>query len=290
MESSIQKYQAFVKTVDCGGITLAAQAMGVSQSGVSRMIADLEREWGVKLLVRGRSGVRLTDAGREIYPLASRICADHSDIQAKVDALRGRRTGAIRIAAFSSVATYWIPRAVAMLSETSPEMEYEVLEGDYNEISEWILSGRADCGFLRAPVAPGLASEVLARDRLVAVLPEGSPLARRKKVPLKELAKGPFLMLERNGQSDVREVFAEHGLKPAVKYTTWDDYSIMSMAESGLGVSILPALIMERSPFRVAVRELDVPAYRDICFAYRPGMEENTAVKRFRECLEKVLT
>ena len=60
MESSIQKYQALVETVRQGSFTAAAERLGYSQSGVSRMVGDLERGWGVTLLERGRGGVRLT--------------------------------------------------------------------------------------------------------------------------------------------------------------------------------------------------------------------------------------
>ena len=60
MDTNVQKYLAFVKTVEHGSFTKAAEVLHYSQSGVSRMINDLERDWGMALLERGRSGVRLT--------------------------------------------------------------------------------------------------------------------------------------------------------------------------------------------------------------------------------------
>ena len=68
MDVSIQKYLAFVKTVECGSFTRAAGVLNYSQSGISRMIGDLEREWRVVLLERGRSGIRLTGEGTRLLP------------------------------------------------------------------------------------------------------------------------------------------------------------------------------------------------------------------------------
>ena len=74
MDGSIQKYLAFVKTVECGSFTKAAELLSYSQSGISRMIGDLEREWKVTLLERSRSGVRLTSEGIRLLPYAKRVC------------------------------------------------------------------------------------------------------------------------------------------------------------------------------------------------------------------------
>ena len=85
MDVSIQKYLAFVKTVECGSFTRAAGVLNYSQSGISRMIGDLEREWRVTLLERGKSGVRLTSEGTRLLPYAKRVCSEYEKLQAEVD-------------------------------------------------------------------------------------------------------------------------------------------------------------------------------------------------------------
>ena len=65
---NIQKYMAFIKTVECGSFTKASELLSYSQSGISRMINDLEKEWKVSLLERGRSGIRLTSDGMKLLP------------------------------------------------------------------------------------------------------------------------------------------------------------------------------------------------------------------------------
>jgi DNA-binding transcriptional LysR family regulator len=90
MDKNLQKYAAFVKTVETGSLTRAAALLHYSQSGVSRMIADLEQEWGVTLLERGKAGVVLTGDGARLLPHARALCAEYARLSAEVDALPGR--------------------------------------------------------------------------------------------------------------------------------------------------------------------------------------------------------
>ena len=134
MESAIQKYQALVETVRAGSITAAARKLAYSQSGVSRMIADLEREWGVCLLERGRRGARLTPDGEQVMPFVEAICEDHRRLRERVAEVAGAQTGSIVIGTFSSVATHVIPPVVERFQKDHPGIEYELRMGDYSEI------------------------------------------------------------------------------------------------------------------------------------------------------------
>lgn len=285
MNANLLKYQAFLKTVEYGSFTRAAEALNYSQSGISRMIHDLEQEWGLLLLSRGRSGARLTAEGAQLLPHIKALCNQFAQLQGKVDELNGLRSGLIRIGAFSSVATHWLPNIIRAFQETYPNIDYEILLGDYVEIEHWLLEGRVDCGFLRLPTYPELETIFLARDNLRAILPQGHPLAKQERVPLAALCHDPFLMLEKKGNTEFSHLFVQHGLTPNVHFTTWDDYAIMSMVENGLGISILPELILRRIPYHIVTRPLDVPAYRDIVLALRDRKTAPLAVKRFLDYL-----
>ena len=84
MDMNLQKYMAFIKTVEYGSFTKAAEALNYSQSGISRMINDLEKEWKVSLLERGRAGVRLTSDGLKLLPYARNVCNDYQKLQIQV--------------------------------------------------------------------------------------------------------------------------------------------------------------------------------------------------------------
>ena len=82
------------------------------------------------------------------------------------------------------------------------------------------------------------------------------------------------------------DIFEKCGLTPKVHFTTWDDYAIMAMVESGLGISILPELILKRIPYHIVVKELEIPAYRSIGLALKDKKEASLAVKRFIDYLD----
>lgn len=286
MDGSVQKYLAFVKTVECGSFTKAAELLSYSQSGISRMIGDLEREWRVTLLERGRSGVRLTSEGIRLLPYAKRVCDEYEKLQSEVDEINELKSGLIRIGTFSSVATHWLPGIIREFQKEYPNIDYELLLGDYTEIETWISEGRVDCGFLRLPAQNELETMFLEQDRLLVVLPEDHPLAAREKIPLSALCNEPFMLLEKGAKAEVSEIFERSGLRPKVHFTTWDDYAIMSMVESGLGVSILPELILKRTPYRIAARELEIPAYRNIGLAWRERKTSSPVLERFMKYLD----
>ena len=117
-------------------------------------------------------------------------------------------------------------------------------------------------------------------------MPENHPLAQLEKVPVAALCEEPFMLLEKGGKADIIAIFERCNMTPNVRFTTWDDYAIMSMVESGLGISILPELILKRVPYRIVAKELDVPVYRKIGLAMRSKKNASLAVKRFLEYLK----
>lgn len=283
---NILKYMAFIKTVEYGSFTKAAEVLNYSQSGISRMINDLEKEWKITLLERNRTGVKLTSDGSRLLPYAKSLCEEYQKLQMQVDDLHGVQSGIIRIGTFSSVATHWLPNIIKAFQKDYPGIDYELLLGDYTEIEEWIAEGRVDCGFLRLPTRPEFETIYLEQDNLLAILPENHPLAKCDKVPLADLCHEPFMLLEKGAKAEISEVFERNHLTPQVHFTTWDDYAIMSMVESGLGISILPQLILKRIPYHIVAKELDVPAYRHIALALRERKTASLAVKKFLEYLE----
>lgn len=285
MEMNIQKYLAFVKTVEYGSFTKAAEKLQYSQSGISRMINDLEQDWNVILLERNKTGVRLTSDGLKLLPNAKRIVEEFEKLQMEVDELNGLQSGLIRIGTFSSVATHWLPKIIKRFQKDYPNIDYELLLGDYTEIEEWIREGRVDCGFLRLPTDPDFETVFLAQDNLLAILPETHPLANCDKIPLSAMCEEPFMLLEKGAKAEISGLFEQNGCMPKTHFTTWDDYAVMSMVESGLGISILPQLILKRAPYRIVAKELDVPAYRRIVFALRKKKTASLAVKRFMDYL-----
>ena len=285
MES--EKCRALLCAIDKGSITAAAEAMGYTISGISRMMAALESEVGFPLLRRGKEGVTPTNECLWLLPSLREMVAQAEQCRQMAGELRGVMSGTIAIGTFSSVATHWLPNMICAFQKDYPNIDFEILMGDYPEIEQWILQGRADYGFLHLPTRPELKVMELARDELMAVLPEEHPLARQESVPVAALAEQPFILLDKAGNRDreVMQVFEQAGAAPRVRFTTLDDYAVMSMVEHGLGVSILPQLVLRRIPYRIALRPLAQPAFRRIGLAMRRGEELSPAAKKFLEYL-----
>lgn len=286
MDGNIQKYIAFVKTIECGSITKAAESLSYAQSSVSKMIADLEKEWQVSLLERNRSGIQLTADGLEILPDIRRLVDDYMRMQEHMKEISGIQSGLIRIGTFSSVATYWMPNIIRAFQKDYPGIEYELLLGDYDEITQWILEGRVECGFLRLPAAKDLDTIFLENDELVVVLPPEHPLTKKQLIDPQDLNDEPFMLLEHGGKTEISEFLEQYHLHPQIKFTTWDDYAIMSMVEKGHGIGILPRLILKRIPYQIEIRSLSVPVDRQIGLALRNKKTASAAVRCFLNYLQ----
>lgn len=222
----------------------------------------------------------------KLLPFAKSVCNEYKKLQTQVEELNGLQSGLIRIGTFSSVATHWLPNIIKEFQNDYPNIDYELLLGDYSEIENWILEGRVDCGFLRLPTHPQFETIFLEQDNLLVVLPENHPLVSCEYFPIKSLYNYPFMLLGKGSESEVSKLFERYNISPKVHFTTWDDYAIMSMVESGLGISILPQLILQRTPYRIVTKELEVPAYRKIGLAFRDKKNMSLAVKRFLEYIK----
>ena len=146
-----------------------------------------------------------------------------------------------------------------------------------------------DCGFLRLPTHAEFETIFLKQDKLLVILPEDHPMAGCERFPVRALCDYPFMLLEKGAKAEVSEIFERNQISPKIHFTTWDDYAIMSMEESGLGISILPQLILQRIPYRIVAKELDVPAYRNIAIALRDKKSASLAVKRFLEYIPTLI-
>ena len=285
METNIQKMQVLLETVRAGSFTRAAERLSYSQSGVSRMVGDLETDWGFKVLDRSREGVVLSADGRQIMPAVEALCEEFGRLQRHVDEMRGLMRGKICIGTFSSVATHVLPPVIARFRADHPDVDYELLMGDYSEIEQWVVEGRCDLGFIpREPRGAGMASRPLVQDELMAVVPADSSLATAEVVSLSDLANEQFILLERGTDDEITPLISRAGLAVRSKLSKWDDYAIMAMVEDGLGVSILPALILRRCQFDVAVRPLEGHPHRQINAIYRTA-DVSLAAARFLEYL-----
>lgn len=278
---NISKYEAFLKTIEVGTLTKAAEQLGYTQSGMTHMLNALENECGVKLLTRDRTGVNATSDGIQLIPYFTKIIEDYKEMVNKTESLLGLDSGLIRIGSFASVSVHWMPQIIKEFNEEYPKIEFELVNGDYIEIEEWILRGNLDCGFISMPTTLPLDVTFLDRDELFVLIHEDHPNAKEDKFPVKDIPNYPFILIDESWEKELQSIYEEHNVMPNPHYTVVDDYAVMAMVECGLGISILPDLILQRTPYNIVKKELDVPAYRDIGIAVKKGGTLPPATERF---------
>ena len=278
-----RKLEVFIRAVDVGNLTQAGDDLGYSQSGVSHMMKSLEDELGMPLLMRSRTGVRPTVAGAQILPLAREIVHREEQMQQELFQLKGLHVGKLCVASFSSVSTYWLPPIIKRFRGAYPDIEIELLIGNIPEIVGWIGEGVADLAFLNRQDISGVDWITLKQDVMMAVLPHGHRLEHARAFPIGEFEREPSIISSLGYEYDVQSLVGSERPQPKIKYSSVDDNAVIAMVESGLGVSILPELVIEGRRDAVIGIPLAPRQYRELGIAL-PSLEmASPAAKKFIE-------
>ncbi|MGG3307903.1 LysR family transcriptional regulator [Paenibacillus lautus] len=278
---SINKFKVLLKVVELGSLTKAAEVMGFTQSGVSHMINSLEDEFGFSLLIRNRSGAKLTTNGEEILKTIREILKWNEHLEQQVASIHGIELGTIHIGTFTSVGVHWLPGIIQDFQRDYPHIDIRLVEGDYREIEDWIAEGKIDCGFLSLPTSDIFDAILLHQDPMLVLLPMEHPLSSEDSITLSQIENEPFIMPSQGSDYDVNRMLEKARIKPDIKYTLGDDYAIMAMVEKGLGISILPELVLRGQQRNIRLIELKEKSFRSLGIAVNSIREISPATKRF---------
>ena len=279
---SLQKYIALLKTAELGSVSQAAEQMGYTQPAVSRMIADLEKEWNVELLRRSRAGVEISSACLRLLPTLRSIQADCEALDFIISEFHGVHTGLIRVGIFTSVADMWIPQLLKSFQKEYPNIEFDLVNTNtYAEIENCIRHGKVDCGFVSLPTANDLETHFLMRDELVAVLPADHPLADAPVFPIRELQGAPFIKLRETADYEVSHFLEKIPYTPVMQYEVGSDHTILSMVECGLGISITHSLIANNPRYNIVHKRFDLGQHRDIAIATAKNARISSVTRMF---------
>ncbi len=277
----LTKYRILMSTVELGSLTRAAETLGCTQSAVSHSIASLESELGFRLLRRARSGIKLTDEGRRLLPFVRALLAADEQLGQTAAEIRGLDQGTVRIGAFTSVAVHWLPPVLKEFQRDYPKVGFRLFNGDYHDVNEWLSDGSIDIGFVALPCELKCETIPLMEDRLLAILPRDSRYASYPRFPLVECEREPFISLLQSSDHDARRALEAAGVKPNVRFYTKDDYAIIAMVEQGLGMSIMPELLLKGRHDDVLTLPLVPEAKRTIGLALPAGGLAGPATRRF---------
>lgn len=287
-----KKLEALLLAVEHGSLTAAAEEMGYTQSGLTNMMNSLESELGLELLIRSKSGVRLTAAGEMLLPYMRSLRDESRELERAADALRQRSADTLRLGAYSSVARQWLPAVLAEFRKEYPDTDVPMDVGGIPDIYEKLHSDSLDCAIVSYSEArcQGLHYIPLRDDPLVAILP-GVYKPSASAFPVSGFSGSEFLMPSAGFESDITPVFGQSVEKVAsrVRYTNLDDAAIVSMVEHKLGVSILSELVVRDMHYNVRVLPLDPPSSRHLGIAMAERRSGERKIQRFVECAQRVI-
>ncbi len=240
---NLAHWRLLVAVADEGTISRGADRVGISQSGASQALAQLESSLGFAVFVRERRQVEITALGQRVIEHARIMLGGLQAIRALVDDSQGFSGARIRLATFPSLVSSVLPALLRDFQRRHPGIEVVIVEGTDEEVERWLESGTVDAGVVMNPAADR-APLMLGSDGWMAVLAQAHPLGRRATesgVALSELAGEPFILATGGCAVNGQRLMADAGLQLSdVRVTVRDWASACVLAREGLGVSLVP--------------------------------------------------
>jgi LysR family transcriptional regulator, transcriptional activator of the cysJI operon len=260
----LRHFRIFLSVCEAGTMTRAAEINYMTQPSVSQVIAELEREYGVRLFERLNHKLYITAAGEQLRTYANHII-NLSD-QAKKELANLGAGGSIRIGASLTVGTHLLPGFVNSFRKEMPDVEIYTQVDNTSVIEKLILEDRLDIGLVEGPVySPYMLEELLCEDELIIICGSDHPLWDTHKIDIQMLAGYGFIIREPG--SGTRDIFEQVMNKAGASWKIAGVYNnteaIKQAARENLGLAIVPKISVEEEMDRDLVREVEI---KDLSF------------------------
>ena len=281
---TLRQLRAFAAVADLGSFTGAAQRMHLTQSALSVLVRELERELGARLFDRHTRRVLLTEAGHELLPYALRVLADLEQAQTAVAGLRDKGRGRLRIAVPQLMASTLGARAIAAFHQLHPGVAIELHDTPTDELVAHVLSGEVELAIgVEVPSNADVCRTVLLRDRHWLVCPAAHALAQRAQVRWRDLQGVPFISPTRDFVRWLEPLLAPRGLLPVPAHTVAYVSTALGLVAAGLGVTLVPTYGGPLAhAWGLVLRPLVAPVFaRDVQIYSAPGRSLTPAAQAF---------
>ena len=285
-----KKLEALAMAVRMGSFTRAAEALGYTQSGLTHMMNSLEKDIGFALLVRDRTGIRLTAAGERVFPMIQDVLRSGEILEQEIRRINIRREETIRVAAYASIAMHWLPEIIQRFRDNHPDVTVDIQMGSVEEVYRWVREDKVDMCFASRQEGINLEWTHLRDDPLLVILPPDYDLRGHDSLHIRCLQGMDFLMPSLGFHLDIMRALGD--VQPNIRETQVSDSVIISMVEHGLGVSVLSELVLKGRRDNVVAVPMDPPAVRELGIAVRAKKDLRPMARRFiteaREILESI--
>ncbi|HET6818969.1 MAG TPA: LysR family transcriptional regulator [Candidatus Limnocylindria bacterium] len=278
------RLEAFVEVARSGSISKAAEALFVTQPALTARLQALERSLGTDLLVRGRHGSRLSEAGKALLPHAERALAALRTGRVAVEEVRSGSAGQLTIGAAPAVSTYVLPAMLHRFQARHPRVRLVVRSGHSEEILQMVLRDEVEIGLMRPIQHPEVTSTLLYEDELTLVVHRGHRFAAAGQVRMGELASEHLILFDRNSSYHelTSAIVRQAGISPRGRLEVDNIDAAKRMVEQRLGIALLPRTSVQAdigSGRLVPVHVTDMaPVTRQIVIARRRDAGEVTPV------------
>jgi DNA-binding transcriptional LysR family regulator len=282
----------FHAVAQAGGITQGAAAARVSQPAVSKQIAELESELGVRLLERLPRGCELTEAGTILADHARRWFALEQDAARAIAEYRGLKRGRLAIGASQTIGGYLLPVVIAEFHRRFADIELQLKIANTRDIKQALLDGSIELGLTEGPAdAEQLESTVFFRDELVAIAPAGHPLLKKGRVSVREICREPFILREEGSGTRVvvERALRQKGIKIKPLLSLASPEAIKNAVAVGMGIAIVSRLIvaLELQAGSLGIIPLkDLAIHRPLHLQRIRNRSQSPALAKFLEVLK----
>jgi DNA-binding transcriptional LysR family regulator len=261
----LRQLEYLVTVAEEANFTRAAARLHVTQPGVSAQIRQLERELGQPLLDRSARKVRLTGAGAAVLPHARAALAAVASCRLAVDELTGLVRGHVSVGMLTSV-PFELASLLADFHDRHPAIEITLTEATSGQLLDALVAGQLDMALIGSVSGrpPGVATQVVTDEPLVAAVSPGDALAGRTSIALRELLQRALISLPRGTglRSRFEQACASAGARPRIAFEAGHPQVLGQLAARGLGVAILPRSFTDAHPGLLHALEITRPRIR----------------------------
>lgn len=270
MNISLRQLRVFLAVSRQQHFRRAAESLHLSQPAVSRHVAELEAELGLKLFDRNTREVVPTEAGRYLESAIGRVLDELEGVLAHVHSESERRRGKVHVASVPTLSAGLMPQCIAVCAKKFPGLTIQLHDQAQTLVLDGVRGGEVDFGVAIEPPDSGeFDSELILRDPFVLVCRPDHPLAALDRVPWRKLRGQPLILLDYSSGSRrlIDQALASRGIEPDVVQQTGHTHTAFRMVEAGLGISVSPAL--SPPPSTLVTRPLTPGEHRNVVLIKR---------------------